>query len=179
MKYGEIPLDRLPNAHLSPEELEGLLSGLSLGEASLTEARKHAATCTDCGERLRRLAAAQSRIGMVRAPNEVRRGADCPPETTWTLVAAHRLDPTELERLTAHAATCDLCGGFLREAWEDLNAEPSAEELTFVAGLSTATDAGRLDLAQKLAAQATPVRSIPRPLAIRRTWAYALAASLV
>ena len=75
----------------------------------------------------------------------------CPPELTWTNVAAC-LVPHELEtELIKHAAICGYCSGLLNKALSDLDPEISSEEAVLIAQLKTSGLYGRDALITELA----------------------------
>ena len=152
-------MTRDPQSHLSldelaalAEEMEAAPQGASASAGSgRDQAKAHADRCSVCGPRLRKHLSVQASLrSMVRAVASVRK-LDCPPEATWTTVAAGVASADESQVLLEHASRCDYCGPLLRAATEDLNPEISAEEQEFIRQLPSARAEWQRDLARKMA----------------------------
>jgi len=148
---------RPADSHLTPQELDlVLLSGAgpnpTTAERALAqEAKQHLEGCEYCQSVAKQYAKVDSALGRLRAgPNPVRK-EDCPKESVWLELAAGLADEGQSAKLLEHAAQCDYCGKLLREAAEDLAAQPDKEIEAAVAALATAQPDRQGALAAKLA----------------------------
>src|SRR5215471_12537354 len=110
---------RLPDQHLTADELEELGKGEGLsGELGdqLRPAREHAESCPACRRRLDVYPTSGIKLEKLRAPHGGKKGPDCPTVDIWLQVAGGILPEAEQERYTNHAAQCDYCGPVLRES---------------------------------------------------------------
>jgi CHAT domain-containing protein len=124
---------RRADSHLTPQEFELVLftgSGPNLAtaeRAQAQEAQRHLERCEYCRSVAKQYSNVDSVLGRLRAgPNPVRK-EDCPEESLWLEVATGLSDEGQSAKLLEHAAQCDYCGSRLREAAEDLTAQPSEE----------------------------------------------------
>lgn len=157
---------RPADPHLTPQELElVLLSGagpnLTTAErAQAQEAQGHLERCEYCRSVAKQYANIDSALGRLRAGANPVRKKDCPEESVWLEVAAGLADKGQSAKLLEHAAQCDYCGKLLREAAEDLAAQPDKEIEAAVAALAAAQPDRQRALAAKLAK--TPGAEGPR-----------------
>ena len=133
---------RLPDQHLTADELEELGKGERLsGELGdqLRPAREHAASCPACRRRLEVYPTSGAKLEKLRAPQGAQKGPDCPPVEIWLQLAGGLLPSAEQERYASHAATCDFCGPILREILVDFSNKPTEEEQSTLSSLRAVT----------------------------------------
>ena len=193
-------MEREPDAHLNPAELEALLHpGEPLAgaeEADVFEARNHVVSCDQCQSLLELHAGQERRLAQLKARPVAPRASACPPESQWLNLAAGLARGREAETLLDHAAACDHCGLLLRQSVADLAEDATAEEEQFLARLESVWPEWQEHMAARLASEACRaedpgllrriLRWLRRPLFPRAPvprWAYAaftaLAATLV
>jgi tetratricopeptide (TPR) repeat protein len=107
---------------------------------------------------------------MLRARKSVQHTTACRPEAYWTRLAAGSLTAEEAENDLLHAAQCEICGPFLRNAVECFSDEIDPEDAAVVAGLKTSSSSWQDASARRLAGYG---------LSGRRRWALAWAAGIV
>jgi tetratricopeptide (TPR) repeat protein len=95
---------------------------------------------------------------LVQKPPEAA-GPLCPAPKELALLATGLLPPDRRDTLLDHAVSCDACGPLLRQAEEDFTEEIAVEETEAIADLSTATAAGRHELARRMARASRPQSS--------------------
>jgi tetratricopeptide (TPR) repeat protein len=78
-------------------------------------------------------------------------GPDCPDRERLEWLAAGLVEAGEAQELLDHAATCDCCGGRLREAVQDLGKPLTREELALAAASRMADPRRRRAFARRLA----------------------------
>src|SRR5215471_9163614 len=150
---------RLPDQHLSADELESLgkeegLSG-ELGD-QLRPAREHAESCPACRRRLDVYPTSGAKLEKLWAPQGAKKGPDCPSVEVWLQVAGGILPVAEQERYTTHAAKCDYCGPVLREIAQDFAEPVSEEEKSLLAGLKS----DQTKLQHSLTGQSVPSKAV-------------------
>jgi len=101
----------------------------------------------------------------------------CPQLAAWPLLVSGEAQPFEADELLTHAAGCPACANILR----NLVADPSDEELTAIASLSSSSDDWQRNLAARLAAtrHQTPDQSRKKASTFYLWGGLALAATLV
>ncbi len=157
---------RPADKHLTPQELDLLLlnpadSRDSNATGALPpEAQQHLNGCLYCqsvAEKRRKAEEALRNLriwsrtsggGKALAP-----GSGCPPEDTWSTLAAGLMRDEEAAPFITHAATCGWCGPRLKEAMHDLADDITAEEQEALAKLPSASPGWQRAMAEKLAAQ--------------------------
>lgn len=157
---------RPADKHLTPQELDLLLlnpadSRDSNATGALPpEAQQHLNGCEYCQsvadkcrkaeEALRnlRIWSRTSGGGKALAP-----GSECPPEDTWSTLAAGLMNDEEAAPFITHAATCGWCGPRLKEAMHDLVEDITAEEQEALAKLPSASPGWQRAMARELAAR--------------------------
>jgi CHAT domain-containing protein len=157
---------RPADKHLTPQELDLLLlNPADSRDSNATgvlppEAQQHLNGCMYCQsvadkcrkaeEALRnlRIWSRTSGGGKALAP-----GSECPPEETWSLLAASLMNDEEAAPFITHAATCGWCGPRLKEAMHDLADDITAEEQEALAKLPSASPGRQRAMARELAAQ--------------------------
>src|SRR5262249_27423787 len=129
--------------HLTPEEIEGVLSS-SLGRAAaltpegdLQEVQKHLSECDVCRRMSTVYAEEAGRLERLKGGSPVVRGPDCPPESTWLHPAAGTISPAEAAVYLEHAAGCDHCGSLMRSAVDDFADQTTPEEERILAELAS------------------------------------------
>ena len=155
---------RPADKHLTPQELDLLLLNpadsrdSNASGALSSEARQHLNGCMYCqsvAEKCRKAEEALRNLrtwsrtsggGKALAP-----GSDCPPEDTWSVLAAGLMEDEKAALFVTHAATCGWCGPRLKEAMRDLAEDITAEEQEALAQLPTASPGWQRAMAQKLA----------------------------
>ncbi len=101
----------------------------------------------------------------------------CPDPGDWPRLVSGEVHPPNEEALMAHAAACGECAERLRQSLHLLDAEPSPEEFTEIAGLASSSSDWQRRLAAKLAGSSH--RQKPSGRARAFVWAGAgLAAAL-
>jgi tetratricopeptide (TPR) repeat protein len=166
-------LTRLPDRHLSSDELNALVSlrtadgggpGGLLSEEDLGEALRHADSCEVCKGNLQSHESLQReilRIGFNRqSPQD---SSECVGEVEWLEVAAGLMSDLKARELMKHAARCARCGPLLRNAAETLSDETTPSEDETLAHLTSARPEWQEDVAHTL-----------RTNADRRRWAAAI-----
>jgi len=166
--------------HLTQEQVDRLVETQPRepGDVSSTgaqeEARRHLANCQDCQRlvhmheeiagSLRRLA------GAAAGP----RSAACPSDEELCELAAGILAPERAEAVLEHVTSCDHCGPLLKQAVEELAAEPTTEENALVDRLPSAQPAFAAEMGRRLAERQRTLGAEavvpPAPRAPRRTW---------
>lgn len=166
---------RPADKHLTPQELDLLLlnpadSRDSNATGALPpEAQQHlngceycqsvAEKCRNAEEALRNLRTwgKTSGGGKALAP-----GSECPPEDTWSVLAAGLMEDEKAAPFITHAATCGWCGPRLKEAMRDLAEDITAEEQEALGKLPSASPGWQRAMARDLAAQQQKQRD-PQP----------------
>ncbi len=163
---------RPAEAHLTPQEFELLLfaasdSNADASSAGASEAQQHLSGCAACqsvAERYRKneeklwklkswLQASRGRTSSSAGGSSAVRRPECPEEPIWFSLAAGLLSDGECALYVSHAARCDWCGPFLKEAMQDLAQDATLEEQEALAKLPTASAEWQHEMARKLAAQ--------------------------
>ncbi|MBZ5490799.1 MAG: CHAT domain-containing protein [Acidobacteriia bacterium] len=157
---------RPADKHLTPQELDLLLlnpadSRDSNATGALPpEAQQHLNGCMYCQsvadkcrkaeEALRNLRtwSRTSGGGKALAP-----GSECPPEDTWSTLAAGLMEDEKAAPFITHAATCGWCGPRLKEAMHDLADDITAEEQEALEKLPSASPGWQRAMARELAAK--------------------------
>jgi CHAT domain-containing protein/tetratricopeptide (TPR) repeat protein len=165
--------------HLSPDLFHRLVEAGETDERApeLESAERHLAACAVCRQRLDQFRAAQRGLDGLRlmVSEERMKTADCPPESEWANVAAGLVEEAEADARLDHAARCAYCGPLLREAIEDLAAEPSDEERRSLQLLPSAQEENQQRLAARLASTSGGSES---RLTSRRHWAWAFVGAM-
>ncbi len=141
-------------AHLSSDEIDGLLGGAVMPE----DVRAHLAECADCAGTMNRNLVGQKVLESIRGTAEAGSGRCPAPETWWEIAAGVR---GSTEALLEHAGGCEKCGGELRAALE-ANASGDADDGLPPLRLDAAP--ARSVLSERLAAnasQGSPLRVVP------------------
>jgi CHAT domain-containing protein/tetratricopeptide (TPR) repeat protein len=165
--------------HLSPDHFHRLVEA---GECDtrapeLESAALHVAACAVCRQRLDQYQKAQRGLEGLRlkVSEERMRTPECPPESEWANLAAGLVEGTEAAARVDHAARCAYCGPLLREAMEDLAAEPSDEERRVLGLLPSAQEENQERLAARLASADV---AVGRERSSRRLWAWGVASAV-
>jgi CHAT domain-containing protein/tetratricopeptide (TPR) repeat protein len=155
---------RPADKHLTPQELDLLLlnpadSRDSNATGALPpEAQQHLNGCMYCqsvAEKCRKAEEALRNLrtwsrtsggGKALAP-----GSECPPEDTWSTLAAGLMNDEEAAPFITHAATCGWCGPRLKEAMHDLAQDITAEEQEALEKLPSASPGWQRAMARELA----------------------------
>ncbi len=132
--------------HLSPEELTRLPEDLELLEREGADQPllRHLKECRACAE----LAQAHGKLRELGLRASAEEGS-CPAGEVW-LELAEGLCPEHAEQLLRHASKCSACAQLLKEATELMQPHELEEPLP---GLQSSTQAWRVEVASKLAAQ--------------------------
>jgi CHAT domain-containing protein/tetratricopeptide (TPR) repeat protein len=81
---------------------------------------------------------------------------DCPPIESLRALVVGLKSVQESEKLLDHTAHCDYCALLLRDAVVELTSEPTSDEVSFLAQLSSAQPSFQRELARKLVAAPSP-----------------------
>lgn len=174
--------DSLPESegHLDPELFHRLLEadGDEGRAAALETATRHLASCVQCRRRYSDYRAAERTLRSLRtgAGPQGEPGANCPAEVEWARLAAGLLDDAQARRHVEHAARCDYCGSQLRQAYQDLAGELTAEDRRRLALLPSSQQSMQKSLAARLAVVAGVQRHGPPQF---RRWWWAITAAAV
>jgi tetratricopeptide (TPR) repeat protein len=170
---------RPADMHLTPQELQLLLFGVTDSETSIAdsaaaqEAQQHLSGCAVCQSVARKYTKADSLLRGLSSGNKglrnvdvgngasdgegaldgPKRGTDCPAEQSWPNLAAGLIKEDEAARYVSHAAQCDWCGPQLKEAMEDLTQPVTAEEQEALEKLPSASPGWQRAMARKMAAE--------------------------
>jgi len=99
---------------------------------------------------------------VLRSRDRGSKGRTCPDEDRVRLLATAVLSEGESGRLLKHVAECSWCGSILRQAAEDLQNEPTTEELALAAESRWADPVQRHALAERLASEGAERRLRPK-----------------
>jgi hypothetical protein len=187
-----------PNAggHLTGSEFDILVSGSNAADQdpSYTGLAAHLDRCAACRERFDRYRRQVEGLHHLQVEQGATVSDACPDKAKWFSLAAGVLEEGESAMLLDHAASCDACGTYLKEAVEDWNAvEMPPEALPALSPEFGARVAAQLRLqcaSQQMARHVPkqepepmiiPTRTRPRMWRFRPMWGYigAAAAALV
>ncbi len=165
------PADR----HLTPEELEALVSGARQdwpSQASLADAgdvSAHLAQCPQCRALAAVLAEIQIKLTNLRSKHIVPPLDNCPSDSVWPDVLARLIPEASAIEFIAHAASCDQCGVLLRQAVESFNDQVTSDEELLLSKLESGNARWQADLAKRLT---LPTPSQEMPAAPTAAWQF-------
>jgi CHAT domain-containing protein len=167
---------RPADMHLTPQELQLLLFGVTDSETSIAdsaaaqEAQQHLSGCAVCQQVAQKHTNADSLLrglnlgnkgfrndlsgnesGNKGTSNRPKRGKDCPGQETWPNLAAGLINEEEATFYVSHAAQCDWCGPLLKESMEDLAQPVTEEEHEALEKLPSASPGWQRAIAEKMA----------------------------
>lgn len=156
---------RPADKHLTPQELDLLLlnpadSRDSNATGALPpEAQQHLNGCMYCQSVAEKCRKAEEALRNLRiwsrtsgGGKALASGSACPPEDTWSMLAASLMNDEEAAPFITHAATCGWCGPRLKEAMHDLADDITAEEQEALDKLPSASSGWQRAMAEKMAA---------------------------
>ena len=157
------------NLHLNNDQIDGLLQATAGGKPNvdgnrecLEDARRHLEDCAVCQTRMHAHEQAIDRLASLKVNTPGATGPMCPPDGVWADVAAG-IFRGDSKNLRSHAAQCDHCGPLLRQTKEDLTHDPTPEEESRIADLSSSTTEWQQRLAEKIRDTQILVPVVPRP----------------
>ncbi len=179
--------------HLNSDQIDELLQSTTGDEPAenanrnhLENARKHLKDCDTCQTQMRAHEQVLESLALLKSNTPGAKGPMCPPDDVWLDIAAGNIRQNSEEHLS-HAAECDHCGPFLREAKEDFADELTPEEEKSMAELSSSTIRWQERLAVKLQDAQAPLPVFPPPKdrspsilgSLLAPWRLAFAAALI
>jgi CHAT domain-containing protein len=144
--------------HLSDQQIAELVdatreatAGQAADRRQKEDGRLHLQVCENCSQRFREQESAMVRLDRLKPEFAAAPGPQCPSAEVWLEIVAG-VKPSETEAYLNHAIQCDYCGPLLRQAAADLDDQLTAQQVTSIASLHTATPTGQRELAAVLRA---------------------------
>jgi len=142
--------------HLSEEQFNSLLDAQStaMGGATtpsaVSESRRHLDVCGDCQRLFHRYEQFSRQLFALKDTSGAQAEGECPTEADLRRLALN-MPSAETEQFMNHVMNCDSCNTKLREAVEDLVAEPNLSEELALKDLQSSKSEWQHHLAHRLA----------------------------